>query len=811
MKQHLTKASAIAILIAATTAIPSQSFAQNSDATADRGDTIIVTARKRAESIQDVPLAITAFNSESIARRGIQELEDVARFTAGFAFEDFDGGNGSPVIRGQSTLRATGREQTVATFLDGVYMPRSWLVDLGVSNLERVEVVKGPQGARYGRNAFAGALNFISKKAGDRSAEASVTVGSDERLDLGAAVSIPLFPDKLSVRGAYDRSEFDGSWENDHPNANAGVEGGTNGNVGGYDNESWSVNLMFTPNDRFEIDATLYRFDKEEEARAANWLNTGLDGTAPVGSRAGTADGNCGAQQARSALEFNTITAENVIRAGMGMDLLPIPTVSSLFCGEYPPPSDTVEMDPRGFGRQANVDIFRASASFDLTESLEISYLFGKVDANTLSANTAESDTVNCGTILGPQAGSPFFPSALCNFQGSPRGQVDYKQHELRLTFDNSGPLRGAFGVFKLDGSDKAQSASINEAPLSTSPLGNGFTFRNEETLTDVWAIFGEAEYDLGQTRIGVEARYTTEEITDIDLRNRRVPRTSEFTFFTPKVTVEHDLNDDTLLYVSAGRGAKAGGFNTSALTPELADYDPEFNWTYEVGAKNTIMNGNGVVNIAAFYTDWSAMQVALTDPLAGPLTTPVTTNQGDTTVYGVELEGSLQATDNLSFDVALSYTDATFNDGTLDQQISSGAFSAAYGNPCDDVVCNISGDIGGNDLPRSPSTQAAFGAQWEGQISSDMDYYIRGDGAYQSRFFADTINAAIIRDRTIFNASAGIRGDNYDLSIWARNLGDNKYVSNSLQIIQAQSNNILGSYFGERRTIGATLKVNID
>ena len=125
---------------------------------------IIVTARRREENIQDVPLSITAFDALTIERRNIMELDDVARFTPGFAFEDFDGGNGGPVIRSQPTINVTSREQTTATFLDGVYLPRSWLVDLGATNLERIEIVKGPQSARYGRNAFAGAINYIPMK-----------------------------------------------------------------------------------------------------------------------------------------------------------------------------------------------------------------------------------------------------------------------------------------------------------------------------------------------------------------------------------------------------------------------------------------------------------------------------------------------------------------------------------------------------------------------------------------------------------------------------------------------------------------------
>lgn len=773
-------------------AAPTIALAQDEAADDDGRDVIIVTARNREESLQDVPLAVTAFDETAIQRRGIQELEDVARFTAGFAFEDFDGGNGSPVIRGQSTLRATGREQTVATFLDGIYMPRSWLVDLGVSNLERIEVVKGPQGARYGRNAFAGALNFISKKPGDElEADVTITYGNHERFDIGGSLTVPLIPEVLSVRGSYDDTEFDGSWENDHPNANAGISPGTDGNVGGYDNRSWTTSVLFTPGERITIDASYYGFRKEEEARAANWLNTGTVPGAPAGSAAATADGNCGALQVQSNFD------------GMGGGPV-LPRVSSLFCGEYPPPADTVTIEPRGFGRQADVDIIRVSAGLELTDDLEISYQFGLVDADTKTANTAESDTVNCGGILGAGSGFP----TLCNFQGSPNGTVEYTQHEGRVTYAGAGPLSGAFGVFFLNGDDTANAFSISVPPLGTDPLPAGFAFRRELTETEVWALFGEAQYDFGQGRIGFEGRYTNETIQATNLRTSTLVGNEEFTFFTPKVTLEYDLSDDVLLYASAGRGAKAGGFNPGAVSPELLTYEPEFNWTYELGSKGVFFDGRAVLNSAAFLTKWSAMQVAISDPNGSPFTPALTANQGDATVWGVELEGSFQATDNLSFNGAFSYSDGTFDDGTFDVAISSGAFNANYPNPCDGIVCNVNGDISGNELPRAPGTQLSLGVQWEGQLTSEIDYYIRGDGAYQSTFFADTINAAIIPDRTIFNASIGLQHENIDLSIWARNLTDEQYVSNSLQIIQSFSNNILGSYFGERRTFGATLKL---
>lgn len=775
---------------ALSVAAPSYVAAQEQDSVVT--ENILITARNRAESIQDVPLAVTAFDAEKIARKNIQDLDDIARFTAGFSFEDFDGGNANPGIRGQSTLRQTGREQTVATFVDGIYMPRSWLVDLGAQNFQRLEIVKGPQSARYGRNAFAGAINYVGARPSDEFAvDANLTVGSDERLDFGGAISMPLVEDKLAVRLAYSQTEFDGAWENSHPNADVGFDIGTNGNIGGWDNQSYSAIAVFTPVDELRIEASYMGFEFSEEGRAARWLNTGQG------------QGNCGSLQ--------------------------VGGNPSLFCGIFPEPGEQAVLDPRGFGRQADIDIFRISAEYDVTDEVTVFYQFGKTDANTITANTAESDPVNCGTILGP----PVFPD-LCNFQGSPIGSVDYGQHELRLTYDDGEMLRVAGGVFYMNGDDRPVSISRNLPPLGTEfvpvdienstsfPDFSNFIFRRELTNTESFSVFAEATYAFngGRTRIGAEGRYTSEKIITEDLRSMTVVGDETFNFFTPRVTAEHDLTDDTLLYATVARGAKAGGFNTGFISPELATFDPEFNWTYEVGAKNTFLDGAATVNFSAFYTDWSSLQISIIDPLALDFTTAATANLGDARIIGLELEGAYQATENISFDFAMSYTNAKYSDGTTDSRFSEGQqpttgeggeiIPANFPPPCDDTVCASDGEIGGNFLERSPEWQLALGAQWEKDISVDLSYYVRADVSYQSSHFADSINVGEAPGRTLVNARLGFDyKENFRISFWARNLFDKRFISNSLQITQSGGSNIIGTYFGERRTFGLTANVS--
>jgi iron complex outermembrane receptor protein len=789
------------ILLAATAlSIPVSSYAQDGaeSAEGEDGDIIIVTARSREENVQDVPIAITALTAEVLDKRGIENLNDAARFTPGFTFEQFDGGNAAPTIRGASQINVSNREQTTATFFDGVYMPRSWLVNGGTDGIQRLEIVKGPQGARFGRNAFSGAINFIPKKAnfGGTSGEVSATFGNYSRFDVGGNVNLVLEPDILAVHGSYYHSDLDGTWRNAHPFANTGFSPGTNGRVGGYDNQSLSFGFLLSTGDRVSIDAAWYSFKRKDEAGAQQYRNTDSGG------------GNCG-----------TLTGGQ----------------RRLFCGEFPVLGNTVTVDPRAFSRQSDVDIFRADAKFELSDAFNFYYTFGLVKADTLTGISAESDQVNCGTVL-----SPFIIAGnvrLCNFQATPLGEVDYKSNEFRVTYDNDGPVRAELGGFLLKGTDRNFFVSVNQpilsatntAPLNITRVNSGpltqffpilprefanFLLRNEVTKTDVKALFGEISFAFngGATRVTAEGRYTEETIATRSLLPAPVPfdRKEKFTFFTPRVSLEHDLSDDNLLYLSAARGAKAGGFNSGArvvapaTTSPFQVYDPEFNWTYEIGSKNQLMDGKATFNIAAYYSDWTNQQVNGSDPNGNFLTTTITTNLGNARILGLEMEATFRPTAFISVDASASYVDAKFKGGAVDRVFAT--FGAPFtAPPCDNIVCNANGDISGNRLPRVPKFQAALGIQFGGEIGEVASFYIRGDGSYQSRSFADTINASIISDRFLVNARAGIDYKGFGFSIWARNLFDKKYVAASTQIIQRQGGNLLSSLYGDRRTLGLT------
>ncbi len=759
MKSILLLGSALAA-VCALTATPAQAQTETSASTTL--DVIVVTARKREESIQDIPVSVSAFGQDDFAKRGIFDLADVARFTSGFNFEDFGGGFGTPVIRSASQTRLTALEANVSTFFDGIYVPRAWAVNSGVSSLQRIEVVKGPQSARYGRNAFMGAINYVPKGPSfDYNADISATLGSDQRIDIGGAVAGTLIEDVMAGSLTFNSSEFDGSWTNNHPNS--GVDLGSNGtqdNAGGWDNQSFSAALKITPTDKLSIDLAYYNFRLSDESRGASQFNE-FDGA-----------GNCGATN-----QFGGFR---------------------LICGELEGPPDTINVDPRAYGRQAEVDISKVAFTYDISDSLSVDYLFGRIQGDVDIASISEADQIGCG-------GFGFGPVS-CQFQNTPLGFMDYDSHEFRLEYDGDGNSRWTFGVFVSGGEDQTGFAIPAIPPLGTETFAQQPLISDVGTDTDVVAIFGEYSIQFADRWLfTAEARYSEEEKTQVNNANGQA-FVGEFDNFTPRLSLEYSLDDNRLLYSSFAQGVKSGGFNPTAIDPADQIFDEEQNWTFEIGSKNTLMNDRLILNASLFYIQWEDIQLNAADSAAvNPNAVNITLNLGDATTIGVELDAQMQFTENLAGTMAFSFTDATYDDGTIDNRFAR-VGAAFFPTPasCDDILCPSNGDVSGNEVERQSPVQLSAGLEWNDDIAAweGVRYFARGDVAYQSEQEAESMNLAQIEARTIVNASAGIENDNWRLWLWSRNLTDQKYSSNAFVVLLPFGNGY-GSIHGERRTFG--------
>lgn len=772
MRNIVTRALATTAMPCIAICLPTGALAQEVAEVAEGAESgdILVTARRVEESLQDIPVAITAFDAEELQRRSITELEDVALQTPGLVFEDFsNGGFGTPTIRGATQFSITALEQNVSVFLDGIYLPRQYAFDVGAMNLERIEVVKGPQSALYGANAFAGAINYVSTKRSltEISASGLVEFSENGGFDAAGKFSIPVVEDRLAVRLALGMSSFNGDFRNNHPDAGLNLDPGTDESIGGYDNSMLQVGATFSPFDAVTIDFDHYVFETDSETRAQYRLS-------------------------RGAGDFNCSDGGQFTNPGL-----------QLFCGELPSapvpgPSGTegFVIDPRTYGLDSRSEITRVNVAAELTDQISANYLFGKAKGDVFSAGSSDRDAL-VPTVFFGQTGNAF--------SLNPIGDFDYDSHELRLEYAGDTGLYVMVGGFLQNGDDLELGTGglvpfRDLTPITSIPAGA--TPFSAATRTETQAIFGRIAIPLLQERltIGLEGRYTDEEKTLTDL-TAFSPYTFTDSYFTPRFSLDYKLTDDSLVYASVAKGVKSGGINSSnnQLSAEEQFYDPDTNWTYELGLKSSFMNGRGTVNFAAFYIDWSNLQLQIAPVGASFFTTNIIQSIGGATSKGIEIDGTFEIVDGLMLNAGLAYIDATYNDGVVSDRITRS-------NLCGDgTVCNADGDIGGNDLQRSSDLQWNVGLSYDVPVTNTLDLFSRVDVAGQSEQFASEINTAIIPSRTLVNTRLGVRADRWSASVWATNLFDEQYVSNAFFIATPFFTDYVPT-LGNRRRIGVSL-----
>ncbi|MFT2092747.1 TonB-dependent receptor [Paraglaciecola sp. 2405UD69-4] len=769
----------IASLLGSSTLVQAQEVTD--EAEIDSLEVITVTSRKVSERILDIPIAINAFTKEDIKRKSIEELDDVALMTPGLTFEDFsNGGFGSPVIRGASQFSVDQLEQNVSVFLDGVYIPRQYAVDMGSLDMERIEVVKGPQSALYGANAFMGAINYVTRKAdldvmyGD----VEVILGDGGRQDLSGEISIPIIEEKLAVKFTGSVTQYDGDWDNDHPAASEATKYGTDEDLGGWDNQSFGISVVAQPTDALNLELAYNNYETLSENRASSRLS------------AFSGDLNCGT---------------------VAFSIFP-----KVYCGELPETpleagSDTETgflIDPRGY-IQSETEFLRFSGSYQFTEELSMTYQFANIDGEVFAPGNADRSPLE-GTVF-------FTPEALNYFTTLPSGNFDYDTHELRFEYTADSGFYAMFGVYSSDGEDLDDGASGYGLPLwseGIEPIRPNDVPEEQKinlfTKLESDAIFGRISVPLLDDKLtfAAEARYSDEKKVSSDT-------TGEYTykdnFFTPRVSLDYHLTNDQLFYFSAAKGVKSGGINDSVVSDEFFNllplldderfYGPDENITYEIGSKGRYLDGRLDVEAALYYIDWSNLQVSVAAEGATATTSVITANLGSATSQGLELSTTYAITDSLVINAGLALNDATYDDGVISQRVVRAGL-------CDDIVCSSTGDIGGNDLARSANTQWNFGAQYSGSLSDDMEYFLRADVAGQSKQYVSEINAATIPARTLVNLRAGINNESWSAEFWVKNATDEEYVANAFYIASPFFVDYVPTW-GNLRRMGITVSYN--
>ena len=773
-------ARAVAALLLAQQAL-AQSTPPPAETNASLGQ-IVVTARRVAEVLQDVPLSIQALTGRDLQERGIGSIAELSLYTPGLSYSpDYGRIQERPVIRGISALRSEA-PQPVSVFIDGVFV-RDAALGLAIDDAQRVEIIKGPQSALYGRSTYAGAINYITVKPGDDfRANGSLTLAQANERTAFAAFTLPLAKDVAALRVRARHYEFGGQYTNQI----------TNNRIGNEKSDSFGavVSLRLKPDVDVLLSAdTTHDRDGFFAATVrtiplqANGVVTNQNGSTNVPNGA-TCDGRVVNIVGNNAQGLPDLS----VPAALATRLNGWPCGASTFSGT------TVrrnEADFRNYTDPTTGINYGDVGGLDRTidrGSLTLNY--GLADGTTLtsqSAITRQRSNVGADESFNGTRISPFQTSWL----SYNRDRLQYWSQELRLTSPTERPLTWMAGVFVYREESKG-GLNGGIVRIVGGQVVPDFMRPKSSTMTDNLAPFGRLQYQFNPaTRVAFEGRYSRErvQVGGTPLGTAVVTGGScvagqicsvngdrTFSDFAPRLTFDHKLNGDTMLYAQLAKGSKSGGFNTQAGLPDSQfSYEGEKVQSYEVGAKNRLLDGKLLLNVALFRNNIDSLQLSnlvdWTNPLTGLLaSTTVVNNVGKARTQGAEFEIVGQAAPWLRLSANYAYTEAKAIEGT---EVTNG------------TVFGGNRSVAGIVLPRSPKHSFA------GSVAVDTalpDGAWRGFGRvdvlYQSRRYADIQNMIWADPFTRVNISLGIRDKQWRLTAFVKNATDDSTPLNGFRYV---------------------------
>lgn len=848
MSNSIGKLSVILLASASALAIAMPAYAQTVEL-----DEIIVTAQKRNENLQEVPLAITAISSDKIDQLGITDAEDISGLAPNVTIV---GGttslNASVIaIRGipSPATETFGIDTANAFYVDGVYIARSATTGLDALDLERVEVLRGPQGTLFGRNTTGGAINFISKiPTGEFGAKAEIGAGNyglrSGKISVDT-VTILGFDSTLS----YSHKEREGTVDNL-------LEASDSNDPGAKTTDSFR---FATKADLGETGSLRYIYDKSEVVGRVGAFQ--LTSTADATPRPNVTVGGVEVTQTQQApvqQYLQTVTFDNPACAALSA-----PTRER---------RDTICLDQDGeasdetSGHTLIVENDFGPVKAKSTTSMR--YWDGEVSSSDLDGiggytgalfNSAELfnglDAGALTTLAGFGVVNPAFVPFLANAPISATNQNLFdtssvrSQEQFSQEFELSGDTEtldwvvGAF-YFSEEGRDTnpqnagfvldtnqilagnfgfAGAATVDA--LTTSNPAQYRLFPNLSVLdytvdADSKALYGQATFFPGgrDDRLSLTAggRYTWDSKSMTKFQDGATPFAApqsgqkDFSKFTWNLMANYEYTDNVNLYARAATGYRSGGFNAAdradAATGELQSFDEETLTSFEAGVKSELFDQRLRLNVSAYFNQYEDLAVAvpISDGAPGSFAVRVA-NAGDVEYLGFEIEAQALITDHFSIDGTLGYVDTQYNEFNAGTPADPNATTAA----------NIASEVEPSYVsPLTANLAANYvrDVNWRGATFRGRLGYTHEDGKYSavsqiSGPFRDALKGD---DRDVFDAQIGLYNieagaATASVKLWGKNLGDD---SDLVRGVDFGALGYAGGYFAEPRTYGITLGV---
>lgn len=740
---------------------------------------IVVYAQKRAQSLQDVPVSITAFTSTTIEDRNIVGLSDIATATPNLTYlTDGTLKNTSPSIRGVFSPGAAqaGLDTPLAIYVDEVYLGGSVGQDFEMFDIERIEVLRGPQGTLFGRNALSGLINIVTKQPGEEvEGFGEVTGGNYDLLRVRAGVSGPLVENRLfgSIsashldRGGYVDNQFTHNKVNDAGN--------------------WSLRskLLYIASDR--VEATLAIDYREVDQTSRNYDIAGFNGSPGVLFQPfGPAIVDQDPFDRKISQNFDGEETLEEFGAALTIDAdwdnLQFKSITSYRTHEYFQSYDADNTEIDITRRETPDDLDAYGQEFRLTSATDksidwiagVNYYYQKTVnefASFLNNDVLVGDRL-FSTLLPAQAFG-LTPELLALF-----GFTDTLHFATAL-----GILTPPFGETRSIGTTELDSYAVYAH-------GNWHITDKLNLQFGVRYNYEDKAFDYAQTSAPGNIFFQLPEIAALE-------RDRDFESLTPSVGIDYKPGENTLFYVKVAEGFKSGGFNDGFASEPGNFFDKETLWNYEIGVKTSLLDQRLDINTSVFYMDWQDRQSDFqVFPAGSVVPFFIFDTAGDVKITGVEFEAFAQVTERLSASVALGHIDSEY--ASVSPRLAD--LGAQKGDPLVSVP-EYSGNL---------SVQYVFPVGQAGKITLAGHLNYRDDVPLT----VITTNVANTQDAyTLFDASIGFTSNDglWAIQLWGKNLGDEDYVTAQFNIDGAQTSPIRAVYhaLGAPRTYGLKLRRN--
>ncbi|QYJ78855.1 TonB-dependent receptor [Shewanella acanthi] len=806
---------------------------------------IQVKTRKIAETIETIPLAISAVTARQIEEKGIQSTEDVAKLINGLTFDIGAGPNDTrPSIRGLTIDRG---RPNVAILIDGIDVSSETMTlsgggmtaNMKLVDMQQVEVVKGPQSVNYGRSAFAGAINYVTKRPDFKpSVKVDVNVADYNTYDLGLTVEGGL-TDTLAAKLKVIDSKSDGQYTN--PNSGQ--------TLGDTESTGVAFSAYYLPTDSVSVYFRAEHSDEHYGQRPTVTIRSMLPENAPdnmfatgsVNTAQGSKmlpyefDANGNGVDCSMAEAYPYWDSFNSTLAMMGFPEQPAcrPMITGTVSGNES--QIDLSLNPLTGKDYSGTDIKNTRASMEFVwtgDGIE----FSSISGYTKSKSYIEEDFDNTDYSLYAQPNIGPYSWTQYGFQSDVNTSFDLEQYsqEFRLSGETSNfswvtsamvwqeKMHAGFGTqfWLREGADEPTLlAMLAQSPYTSfitdvknAPLPEGENVVTPLTRdTDHWSVAGLINWAITEDiNLSFEGRYIDETIDYTGNADDRtydafyvdnsvmfdpatfsmVPNPLYYTSnsagntaFVPRASIDYKVNETVFTYASVSKGFKPGGVATTDANGDVSDgkYKPEKLLAYEIGAKAYSEENHASVNLSFFHWTYTDQQTPFTFTNEMGMANVSVINAGESVVKGIDLDSVWQVTDNFRLSMAYLYSDATYTDFNLSEILADADLAGAKVSDVDKMIAgNAEGDFSGQQLPLSSKHSGTITGRYSFEVLG-AESFVELFGQYRSERNVERSGQVKLPSYWEWDLSAGTHFDGWVFTGYVENLFDDDKIKSAI------------------------------